>query len=248
MGHKLLAVKEMAAISGVSVRTLHHYHKLGLLPPAQVTEAGYRLYGGEELARLQQILLYKELGFPLGEIRGLLNCGQAALRDALEKQALLLELKRRRLGKLISLTQKLLQGEMVMDFTAFDATEIEQTKEQYAQEVKSRWGNTAEYAEYLWRTGAYGKEEWDKVYAGMGDIFRRFAACMGEGPGSPQAQAMVQEWRDFITANFYPCSDEVLQGLGQMYQQDPRFTATFEKTAPGLGGFIAEAIRASTCK
>lgn len=245
MGKKLLTVKETAAISGVSVRTLHHYHKLGLLPPAQVTAAGYRLYGGEELARLQQILLYKELGFSLEEIRGLLGCGQGALRDALEKQALLLELKRQRLGRLIELTNKLLKGERSMDFQAFDGTDIQEQKEKYAQEVKKRWGNTEAYAEYLGRTGAYGKEEWGKVYAGMGDIFQRFAACMGEGPASPAAQAMVQEWRAFISENFYPCTDEVLQGLGQMYEADPRFQATFEKTAPGLGNFIAAAIKAS---
>ncbi len=245
MQKDLLTVKQAAALSGVSVRTLHHYHKLGLLVPAQVTEAGYRLYGEKELARLQQILLYRELDFSLEEIGGLLACGPDALHDALEKQSLLLELKRQRLGRIIDLTNRLLKGENIMDFNAFDTTELEQQKEQYAQEVKGRWGNTAEYAEYLHRTGCYGKEEWDKVYAGMGDIFQRFAACMEDGPSSPKAQALVKEWRDFITKNFYTCSDEILQNLSQMYEHDPRFVATFEKTAPGLGRFIASAIKAS---
>ncbi len=245
MQTKLLTVKQAAAISGVSVRTLHHYHKLGLLNPARVTESGYRLYSEKELSRLQQILLYKELDFSLEEIGALLNCGEEALHDALEKQALLLELKRQRLGRLIALTERLLKGEDIMDFKAFDTTELDEKKEQYAQEVKTRWGDTVEYAEYLHRTGCYGKEEWDKVYAGMGDIFTRFAACMGDGPASPKAQAMVREWREFISKNFYPCSDSILQNLAQMYEADPRFQATFEKTAPGLGRFIASAIKAS---
>ena len=133
MQKDLLTVKQAAALSGVSVRTLHHYHKLGLLVPAQVTEAGYRLYGEKELARLQQILLYRELDFSLEEIGGLLACGPDALHDALEKQSLLLELKRQRLGRIIDLTNRLLKGENIMDFNAFDATELEQQKEQYAR-------------------------------------------------------------------------------------------------------------------
>ncbi len=245
MERKLLTIKEAAAVSGVSVRTLRHYHKLGLLPPAEITPAGYRLYGEKELSRLQQILLYKELDFSLSDIGALLACGQEAVYDALEKQALLLELKQQRLDRLIALTNRLLKGESIMDFTAFDTKEIDEKTQQYAQEVKGRWGNTKEYAEYLHRTGCYGKEEWEKVYAGMGDIFRRFAACMEEGPGCPRAQALVKEWRDFISKNFYPCSDEILQSLAQMYEGDPRFQANFDKTAPGLGGFIAQAIKLS---
>lgn len=245
MEKELLTVKEAAAISGVSVRTLHHYHKIGLLLPAKVTEAGYRLYGQEQLARLQQILLYKELGFPLEEVRPLLDADPSLLQDALEKQVQLLMLKRKRLDKLIGLTQKLLKGETVMDFSAFDTKEIDRQMEQYAQEVKGRWGETLEYEEFQQRTASYGKEDWEKVYRGMNGIFQRFAACMDKGPASPQAQALVKEWREFISKNFYPCSDEILQNLGQMYQADPRFQANFDKTAPGLGSFIAEAIKAA---
>ncbi len=241
-----LTVKQAASLSGVSVRTLHHYHKIGLLEPAQITEAGYRLYGPEELARLQQILLYKELGFPLDEIRPLLGAGRDFLQDALAKQTQLLMLKRKRLDKLIELTQKLMQGEDNMDFSAFDTKEIDTQMEQYAQEVKDRWGETLAYEEYQRRTASYGKKDWEKIYGGMGEIFQRFAACMPAGPASPQAQALVTQWRDFISTNFYPCTDEILQSLGQMYEADPRFQATFEKTAPGLGKFIAEAIQASS--
>lgn len=240
-----LTVKEAASLSGVSVRTLHHYHKIGLLEPAQITEAGYRLYGPEELARLQQILLYKELGFPLEEIRPLLGAGHDFLQDALAKQTQLLMLKRKRLDKLIELTQKLMQGEDNMDFSAFDTKEIDTQMEQYAQEVKDRWGETLAYEEYQRRTASYGKKDWENVYRGMGEIFQRFAACMPAGPDSPQAQALVTQWRDFISTNFYPCTDEILQSLGQMYEADPRFQATFDKTTPGLGKFIAEAIQAS---
>lgn len=244
-----LTVREAAELSGVSVRTLHYYDEIGLLRPARVTEAGYRLYGGEELARLQQILLYRELDFSLAEIRDLLSPGEAdrreeARRDALKKQRALLEMKRARLDRLISLTGRLLKGEPEMDFEAFDTTQIEEQKQKYAEEVKERWGGTEAYRESERRTAAYEKEDWARIQQEMDEIFRSFADCMELGPASPQAQALVREWQEFITANFYPCPKEVLAGLGQMYSADERFQKTFAKTAPGLGGFIAAAIEA----
>lgn len=241
---KELTVKETAVLSGVSVRTLHYYDQIDLLHPARVTEAGYRLYGEGELARLQQILLYRELDFPLGEIRRLLELGEGPRRDALRQQHRLLELKRRRLDAILGLTERLLKGENDMSFTAFDQTEIEACKEKYAKEAEERWGGTEAYAESQRRTAAYGTEEWARIQEEMNGIFRRFADCMGDGPESEKAQALVKEWQDFITAHFYPCSHEILEGLGQMYTGDERFQATFEKTAPGLGDFIARAIRA----
>ena len=239
-----LTVKETARLSGVSVRTLHYYDQIGLLHPARITEAGYRLYGGEQIARLQQILLYRELDFPLAEIRALLETGEAGRRDALEKQRRLLVLKRERLSRLIRLTGQLMKGEQNMSFEAFDSTQLEEQKQKYAQEVKERWGGTAAYEESQRRTEKYEKEDWEEIEAGMNGIFQRFADCMEQGPESETAQNLVKEWQAFITDRFFACTDEILAGLGEMYTGDERFRQTFEKTAPGLGDFIAAAIRA----
>jgi len=239
-------VRQAAELSGVSVRTLHYYDEIGLLPPARVTEAGYRLYGERELARLQQILLYRELDFPLAEIRALMALGGQERLDALGKQRELLSLKRDRLTRLIRLTDRLLKGENTMSFAEFDMTQIEEQKKKYAREVKERWGKTAAYAESEKRTASYGEKEWAEIQGEMEGLFRRFAACMPEGPESPAAQALVKEWQEWISAHFYTCTDEILAGLGQMYTADPRFRENFERTAPGLAEFISAAIAAYT--
>lgn len=237
-------VKEAARLSGVSVRTLHYYDETGLLPPARVTETGYRLYGEKELARLQQILLYRELDFSLRDIRALLDSGEAGRRDALEKQKALLQLKKERLSRLIALTDRLLKGENDMSFEAFDRTQIEEQTKKYAKEVKERWGNTEAYRESHRRTAAYGDGDWAAVQEEINGLFQRFAACMAEGPESQTAQALVKEWQELITARFYPCTDEILAGLGTMYTADSRFRETFDKIAPGLAEFIRKAIEA----
>lgn len=239
-------VRQAAALSGVSVRTLHYYHEIGLLPPARVTEAGYRFYGERELAWLQQILLYRELDFPLAEIRELMALGGQERLDALGRQKELLSLKRDRLTRLIRLTDRLLKGENTMSFAEFDTTRIEEQKKKYAREVKERWGNTAAYAESEKRAASYGEKEWTEIRKEMDGLFRRFADCMSEGTESPAAQALVKEWQEWISARFYACTNEILERLGQMYTTDSRFRESFEKTAPGLAEFVSAAIRVYT--
>ncbi len=237
-------VKQAARISGVSVRTLHYYDEIGLLRPARVTQAGYRLYGERELARLQQILLYRELDFPLEQIRVLLDLDGGAREEALQRQKSLLELKRDRLNAIIAWTERLLKGENDMSFAAFDDAKIKEQMEQYAKEAEERWGNTAAYKEYRLQAASCRPEEWNKTRSGMEDIFRRFAACMKDGPESPAAQALVKEWQDYITGHFYRCTDDILKGLGEMYTADGRFRENLDRIAPGLAEFLSAAIRA----
>lgn len=239
---KGLTVKEAARLSGVSVRTLRYYHQIGLLYPAGQTRAGYRLYGPQELDRLRQILLYRELGFALKDIRALLAAGAPGRQEALERQRALLRLQRERLDRLLDMTDQMLRGEQEMDFKAFDKTELEARKTAYAREARERWGDTPAYREFQKR--GYGKEDWEPLQAGMEDILRRFAAKRGAGPQSPEVQALVEEWREYLTAHFYPCTLEVLDGLGRLYAQDPRFGESLGAIAPGLGDFVAQAIRA----
>ncbi len=138
-------VKEVSRLTGVSVRTLHYYDAIGLLKPSEVTEAGYRLYDDTALSRLQSILLFRELQFPLKEIREILDSSEFDPSEALAQQIELLELQYRHLGELISFAREIQEkGVRKMDFRVFDTGMIEQ----YKAEVKKRWGGTREYQEY----------------------------------------------------------------------------------------------------
>ena len=134
-------VKEVAAITGVSVRTLHHYDAIGLLKPASVTDAGYRLYDDTALERLQSILLFRQLQFPLKEIKEILDAPDFDPEKALEQQITLLRLQKEHLEELIDFAQKIQQGGNLMDFKAFDTTKIDT----YAAEAKAKWGKTEAY-------------------------------------------------------------------------------------------------------
>ena len=141
-GKRMKTVHEVSKISGVSVRTLHYYDSIGLLSPSAVTSAGYRLYDDSSLAKLQSILLFRELEFPLREIKAILENPDFDYISALNEQITLLEMKREHIEKLISLARDTMKtGVLKMDFSAFDNTEIEK----YAEEARQKWGQTAAY-------------------------------------------------------------------------------------------------------
>ena len=220
-------VHEASQISGVSVRTLHHYDAIGLLRPTAVTEAGYRLYDDTALARLQSILLFRELAFPLKEIKRIMDDPQFDQDTALEQQIRLLELQQERLSRLIDLARETMKtGVTHMDFTAFDNSKLEQ----YAAEVKERWGNTAAYQESAQRPAAEQKD----AAAGLMAQFARMGRLRTGDPAGQEAQDAVRELQQFITKHFYTCTPEILSGLGQMYTADDRFRASID--AAGGGG------------
>ena len=239
-----MTVKEVSRLCGVSVRTLHYYDGIGLLRPKRRSGAGYRIYGEEELLRLQQILFFRELGFPLREIRDIMENPSFDARDALEKQRELLEMKRRRISGLIRLVDQALKGEQAMSFQEFDESKIEEAKKKYASEVKERWGSTEAYAQSEAKTARYTKEDWRRVQGEAEEIFRKFAAHMEQAPDDPAVQALVREWQEHITRNYYACTDEILAGLGEMYACDERFQKNLDSYAQGLAGFMSRAIRA----
>ena len=229
-------VHEASQISGVSVRTLHHYDAIGLLRPTAVTEAGYRLYDDTALARLQSILLFRELAFPLKEIKRIMDDPQFDQATALEQQIRLLELQQERLSRLIDLARKTMKtGVTHMDFTAFDNSKLEQ----YAAEVKERWGNTAAYQESAQRPAAEQKD----AAAGLMAQFARMGRLRTGDPAGQEAQAAVRELQQFITKYFYTCTPEILAGLGQMYTADDRFRASIDAAGgEGTADFAGKAI------
>ena len=229
-------VHEVSQISGVSVRTLHHYDAIGLLQPTAVTEAGYRLYDDTALARLQSILLFRELAFPLKEIKRIMDDPQFDQATALEQQIRLLELQQERLSRLIDLARETMKtGVTHMDFTAFDNSKLEQ----YAAEVKERWGNTAAYQESAQRPAAEQKD----AAAGLMAQFARMGRLRTGDPAGQEAQDAVRELQEFITKHFYTCTPEILLGLGQMYTADDRFRASIDAAGgEGTADFAGKAI------
>ena len=237
-----LQIKEFAELTGVSVRTLHYYDEIGLLKPSYVDEQnGYRFYNEVSLERMQEILFYRELDFPLKSIAEILASPNYDKQKALAEQKRLLTLKKDRLERLIAALEQATKGEITM--SAFDNSEYETARQQYEDEVKQRWGGTDAYKESQAKTAGYSKEKWNGVLAGMNDVFVEFAECKKCGcrADSDTAQRLVKKLQDYITANFYHCTDDILAGLGQMYVCDERFKNNIDKNGEGTAVFVAEA-------
>ena len=222
-------VKEVSRITGVSVRTLHHYDAIGLLKPTAVTEAGYRLYDDAALERMQSILLFRELQFPLKDIKRILDAPDFDPMTALAQQVHLLEMQREHLEQLISHAREIQQtGVFSMDFSKFDTSEIEK----YTAEAKQKWGKTPAWQEFEKKnvTPRQAQESADDLM----DIFARFGAIRGTSPASEGAQALVAKLQTFITNHYYTCTKEILQSLGQMYIAGDSMTENID-AAGGAG-------------
>ena len=190
-----MKVSDVAKLTGVTVRTLHYYDEIGLLPPSEVTSSGYRVYNDADLEVLQQILFFRELDFSLEEIRGIMQNPAYEKETALQNQKALLVQKRDRLDRLIALVDKTLKGERDMSFKQFDTTKMEEAKQQYAAEVKQRWGNTVAYAEYEKKSASYNTVQ-QKMLDGEGAaILNEFGKNRSLPPDSVEVQELVKSGR-----------------------------------------------------
>ena len=235
-------VHEVSQLTGVSIRTLQYYDRIDLLRPAAYSGAGYRLYDDAAMETLQQILLFRELEFPLKEIRRIIQNPSFDRGKALDQQIELLRLKKERLENLIGLARgiRMNGGRTSMDFTAFDTKKIDE----YAAEAKASWGETAAYREYEQKSKDRTPAQTAALSGQMMDIFAELGAVRGESPASERAQALVRKLRDFITENYYACSSQILAGLGQMYAAGGDMTANIDRCGgEGTGAFANEAIK-----
>ena len=230
-------VKEVSNLTGVSIRTLHHYDKIGLLNPAKVTDAGYRLYDDASLCRLHAILLLRELQFPLKDIKQILDAPGFDIMEALEQQIELLELQKQHLEDLIAHARKIQKtGVIPMDYTAFDTEKIDR----YAREAKEKWGSTAAYKEYETKTNGKNMQA---AAEQLMDIFREFGQIRHLSPAAPEAQALVAKLQSFITDHYYTCTKQILFGLGQMYAAGDEMNENIDKAGgEGTGAFTRDAI------
>lgn len=238
-------VHEVSRLTGVSVRALHYYDQIGLLKPTGTTAAGYRLYGAEALMRLHAILLFRELRFPLSEIRRILDTPGFSPQDALREQIALLEMQRDRLNAVIAQARQLEQnGGLTLDFSTFDQTK----QQQYADEAKRRWGATDAYREYETRTRDRHPDEMQAAGDGLMAIFAEFGAIRHMQPNCAEAQALAAKLQRYITDHFYTCTNDMLRGLGQMYAAGGDMTDNIDKAGgKGTADFASQAI-AIYCK
>lgn len=242
----LLSIGALSKLSGVSVRALHHYDQMGLLHPSKTAESGYRYYDDAEVERLWQILFYRELDFPLKEIAAILSSPEFDRTRALQEHRALLEQKRERLDGLISLISNTLKGDktntMEQEFKPFDTGEIDAMREQFANEAKQRWGNTEAYRESVRREANRSKQDCAELTEKSGAIFAEFAGLVGTDPKDTRVQALVQRWQSFISEYYYPCTNDILAGLGTMYLADERFTNNMDRYGAGTAKLISDGI------
>ena len=235
-------VHEVSEMTGLSIRALWYYDRIGLLRPAARTEAGYRLYDETALETLQQILLFRELEFPLKDIRRIIRSPSFDRDKALEQQIGLLELKKEHLEKLIGLARAVRSEgvKTMMDFSAFDTKQMDE----YAAKAKESWGETSAYLEYEQKARGRSRDETMELSRQMMDIFSEFGTIKGGDPASEEAQALVRKLQDFISANYYTCTDTILSGLGRMYAAGGEMTGNIDRSGgEGTAAFAAHAIQ-----
>jgi DNA-binding transcriptional MerR regulator len=239
-GCAMKTVKEVSKLTGISIRTLHHYDAIGLLKPTCVTESGYRLYDDAALGRLQNILLFRALRFPLKEIKRILDTPGFDPVQALEQQIHLLALQREHLGKLIDHARQIQKtGGITMDFSAFDTTEMDS----YSAQAKEKWGTTGAYKEFEQKTAGQAREQMRSTGDALMDIFAQFGAIRHLSPASRDAQALVTKLQNFITEHYYTCTKQILRGLGQMYIAGDSMTENIDKAGgAGTAQFAHDAI------
>lgn len=231
-------VNEVSKITGVSVRTLHYYDAIGLLKPTEVTEAGYRLYDDTALSRLQNILLFRELHFPLKEIKVILDSSSFDPLGALTQQIELLELQYKHLGELISFAREIQKkGVREMDFHVFDKSDIEQ----YKAEAKAKWGNNKEYQEYEQKQKS--GHDFSEAASKLMNLFIEIGTLRQLLPADKVVQEKIGALKNFITSNYYTCNTEIFRELGQMYVNDERFKHNIDKAGgEGTAEFVKQAI------
>ncbi|MCX4527276.1 MULTISPECIES: MerR family transcriptional regulator [unclassified Streptomyces] len=247
------SVGQVATFAGVTVRTLHHYDEIGLLSPSGRSHAGHRRYDDADLDRLQRILFYRELGFPLDEVAVLLNDPDSDPREHLRRQHALLSDRIARLQRMAEAVENAMEAHrMGINLTPEEKFEVfgDHDPDQYAEEAEQRWGGTDAYKESARRAATYTKDDWKRIQAEMEDLNRRLGDLMASGAAADSAEAMdlAEEHRGWLSRNHYDCPYEMHVCLGEMYVADERFTAFYDAVRPGLAVFVRDAILANAVR
>ena len=244
-----LTVGAAAGLAGVSVRTLHHWDRIGLAPPSGRTWSGYRVYDDDDIARIHRILVYRELGFPLAQIGELLDDPEADERAHLTRQRQLLTARISHLQEMVSAVDRLKEAiDMNAPLSPEDRAEIFGTdwNEEWQQEAEERWGDTPQWGQSQARTRRMSEQQWRQVKAETDELNLDLAAAKraGVGPSSSEAAALVERHRDSI-GRFYDCTHSMQVLLARMYRQDSRFADMYDSLEPGLTEWLVESVEAN---
>nr|WP_188429318.1 MerR family transcriptional regulator [Ornithinimicrobium tianjinense] len=252
MDETLLTVGQVAEELGVTVRTLHHYDEIGLVVPSERSHAGYRLYTEEDLRRLQHVVVYRRLGFPLEEIGQLLTGGADVVAHLRRQRAAVTD-RLAELTGLVSAIDRALEAEM----NDYQITREEQKElfgdtfdERYAQEAEERWGGTDAWAQSQRRAKSYSKEQWQQIKDEGAATNARFVELLEAGTPADSEAAMdaAEEARQHICRWFYDCPRQMHAGIAEMYVADPRFTKTYEDVHEGLARYVRDAVVANAAR
>lgn len=240
----IYTVKQVAKIAGISVRTLHYYDEYGLLKPSFVRENGYRIYEEKQLFILQQILFFRELEFPLEDIARIMHSPGYDVRQTLADHKRMLEIKKERIEKLLKAVAKTIKsmegGDNMKNDDIFASFDDRQMME-YQEEAKKRWGKTKAWEQSRERTKNWTKKDYDQIKKQGEEFTKELARAMDLDIKSPQVQELIDKHHKGIEV-FYDCPPEAYRMLGNMYVEDKRFTAFYDKFRPGLAKFVRDAI------
>ena len=240
-------INEVSKLTGVSIRMLHHYDKIKLLEPSKRTDSNYRMYNDDDIARLYQILLFKELEFPLQEIKQILDDKDFNREEVLKAQRNPIFEKKQRLERILESIDDTIEslGGNVMskdNFKAFGYEEVKKHQEKYKEETEKRYGKSDAYRESQGKTSKYSKNDWENIMQEAGAIYEELYKLMDKDPSDEKVQELIQKWRNHITTNFYNCTIEIFRGLALMYVGDERFTKNIDKYGEGLAKFMSDAM------
>lgn len=241
----MYTVKQVAELAGVSVRTLHHYDEIGLLPPSRVGSNGYRYYDEAALLRLQQILFYREIGLELLQIKDILDQPDFEVTEALRSHRKALQAKIERLQNLIDTVDQTLKhvaGEVRMSKKKIFAAFSEEQEREYTREARLQYGPDL-VNESVRRWNSYSAEQKDAIREEGNQIYSALAAALRKGlpATSPEVQTVLERWHEHLRY-FYEPPLEVLRGLGDLYEGNPDFSEKFEALQAGLPAYLKEGI------
>ncbi|MHC1781790.1 MAG: MerR family transcriptional regulator [Anaerolineaceae bacterium] len=236
-------VKQLAALAGISARTLHYYDQIGLLRPGRNPDNGYRIYDQPAALRLQQIMFLRELGMPLEDIHGILDRPDFELLKALEQHRLALQTRQERLSTLLQTvdhTISFLKGNVTMEAKQLFQGFSDEHQKEYEKEAASRWGDDrVKESNKLWNS--YSAEKKQQIADEGNAVYADLAEAIPAGPESPRAQACIARWDQHLRY-FYEPTPEILLGLADLYNDDPAFNEKFVKVHPDLAAFMRKAI------
>lgn len=241
-------IKEIADISGVSVRMLHYYDKIGLLKPENVSQAGYRLYTADDIKKLSQILFYKELGFSLEDIKKILCSSNADKLEVLKMQQQILTKKREKIDALLNAINKSIismeLGEEPKDlniFTSFDLVEISRNKDKLKKDLMVHLFPRVD-EECGIKTSNYSKDDWTIIMHKIDGILNEISIRMDKSPHDSEIQELIGKFKEFINHNLIRCDNDLLKILGALYVDNPIYRNYIEQHGKNFPEFLKSAI------